>query len=622
MAGLDSIQKFDDGGEVDGGLEVAAPKSKTGPSVKGDVYLDPESTGKILKNMEAMVAERQGPLNQLLGGLKDASAWGSGGLEGPTRGLALRDAQKQKEQEDLLAAQNQMATYRAALAQQSQTQGSFMNALKGQTAAPQTGAAPAASGTPSSGIDPQLMTEIERLAANPATRNQAMAMYQKAITEGAGFRARAAAEHGDEIVEFPVNGENVKMTRSQAAQLARTNPTIASALGQQTPAATTTATQPSAAPAAGGVTNFGNMRPAGSSTGFQQFKSPEEGLAAMDQNLQAYGKKGINTLSGIISRWAPPSENDTQAYIKDVSQRLGIKDPNQPLDLNNPMVRQALGTAIALHEHGPQKIFATAQPSTPPITGSAQPAPSGAMGSTTAAALTQKRGEAGIDVQKAAQTDIAKKDAEKKAAYLTSLGDADDTYSELSTLLDSSKGKNKVFNLSGQGLTGPIASHIIPDQKGDTSPNDKLARTILRDEDQTDYKNAKQGAAVAQSKWAKSLVQGAGGRLTNADLNLGGIAKGVGPDTTYDSHMQNLAKQMEAARTIYYRGKAFKEWSDQNPNGTVAEFEQTPYFTVGAKIEAAKDVADRFKDVPESKFSHKDAKGNAYYIVNGKRYYL
>lgn len=102
--------------------------------------------------------------------------------------------------------------------------------------------------------------------------------------------------------------------------------------------------------------NFGNIRSQGASAGFQSFSTPEEGLSAIDQNLQAYGSKGINTLAGVISRWAPPNENDTQRLIKEAAGRLGI-DPNQPIDLNHPAVRQAVGTAIMYQEQGARGIF-------------------------------------------------------------------------------------------------------------------------------------------------------------------------------------------------------------------------------------------------------------------------
>lgn len=99
--------------------------------------------------------------------------------------------------------------------------------------------------------------------------------------------------------------------------------------------------------------NPGAMMPGGK---LAQYPDMQTGLQALDGNLASYGKQGVNTISGVISKWAPPNENDTQAYIKDVSQRLGIP-PNQKIDLSNPLQRQALSTAIALHENGPQGVF-------------------------------------------------------------------------------------------------------------------------------------------------------------------------------------------------------------------------------------------------------------------------
>ena len=101
--------------------------------------------------------------------------------------------------------------------------------------------------------------------------------------------------------------------------------------------------------------NPGNLRPGGN---FAQYPDMQTGLTALDNNLQSYGKQGINTVAGVISKWAPPNENDTNGYIQEVSQRLGIK-PNQPIDLSNPLVRQSISTAIALRENGPQGVFGT-----------------------------------------------------------------------------------------------------------------------------------------------------------------------------------------------------------------------------------------------------------------------
>lgn len=86
------------------------------------------------------------------------------------------------------------------------------------------------------------------------------------------------------------------------------------------------------------------------------FATPEAGWDALDSNLQDYGKKGVNTLSGVISKWAPPNENNTQAYISDASKWLGV-DPNQPIDLTDPTVRRYVGMALARHENGAGSIF-------------------------------------------------------------------------------------------------------------------------------------------------------------------------------------------------------------------------------------------------------------------------
>lgn len=107
--------------------------------------------------------------------------------------------------------------------------------------------------------------------------------------------------------------------------------------------------------------NPGAMMPGGKLASYPDMQT---GLAALDTNLQSYGKSGVNTIAGVIGKWAPPNENNTSAYIADVSQRLGIP-PNQKIDLSNPLQRQALSTAISLHENGPQGVFGGGQSGAP-----------------------------------------------------------------------------------------------------------------------------------------------------------------------------------------------------------------------------------------------------------------
>lgn len=73
-----------------------------------------------------------------------------------------------------------------------------------------------------------------------------------------------------------------------------------------------------------GVTYKGEVTPS-RDRAFKTFESAAWGYRAMFMLLHTYEvKHGITTLRGMISRWAPPSENDTESYIKAVAQRAGI----------------------------------------------------------------------------------------------------------------------------------------------------------------------------------------------------------------------------------------------------------------------------------------------------------
>lgn len=58
---------------------------------------------------------------------------------------------------------------------------------------------------------------------------------------------------------------------------------------------------------------------------FCQFKDAAHGLRAIVKILFTYRDKyGLNTIEGIIHRYAPPFENSTDNYIKRVCDSLGI----------------------------------------------------------------------------------------------------------------------------------------------------------------------------------------------------------------------------------------------------------------------------------------------------------
>ncbi|EMK0255615.1 structural protein [Salmonella enterica] len=87
---------------------------------------------------------------------------------------------------------------------------------------------------------------------------------------------------------------------------------------------------------------------------FCQFTAPEYGIRAMIVILRNYQRKhGLNTISGIISRWAPTNENNTQAYIASVTKATGAA-PDQRIDTGDSRFMMKLLQAIIRHENGVQ----------------------------------------------------------------------------------------------------------------------------------------------------------------------------------------------------------------------------------------------------------------------------
>jgi hypothetical protein len=129
---------------------------------------------------------------------------------------------------------------------------------------------------------------------------------------------------------------------------------------------------------------------------FEEFATPEAGIRALVRILAGYQQRhGLNTVAGIINRWAPSFENDTGTYAAHVAARLiptaisvdlwplaaaieaaakgadaparrgniqrsmklavGIGvTPDQPMDVTRPETMMSLVEAIIQHENGQQ----------------------------------------------------------------------------------------------------------------------------------------------------------------------------------------------------------------------------------------------------------------------------
>jgi hypothetical protein len=57
---------------------------------------------------------------------------------------------------------------------------------------------------------------------------------------------------------------------------------------------------------------------------FKTFSSMPYGYRAAFVTLTTYLSRGWNTIEKIISKWAPPTENDTEAYIANVEKWSGV----------------------------------------------------------------------------------------------------------------------------------------------------------------------------------------------------------------------------------------------------------------------------------------------------------
>ncbi|MBS9442267.1 structural protein [Photorhabdus heterorhabditis] len=87
---------------------------------------------------------------------------------------------------------------------------------------------------------------------------------------------------------------------------------------------------------------------------FCQFISPEYGIRAMIKVIRNYNRKyGINTVSGIISRWAPEIENNTAGYINRVCKDTDVTR-DQVVDVFNQAFMTKLIKAIITVENGSQ----------------------------------------------------------------------------------------------------------------------------------------------------------------------------------------------------------------------------------------------------------------------------
>ena len=112
-----------------------------------------------------------------------------------------------------------------------------------------------------------------------------------------------------------------------------------------------------------GNIEYGQFAIANGATGsdgrFAIFPTLEAGYTAQQKLLSGYGKKGIDTISGVVNRWAPSHENDSNAYAAYVAKRMGI-GVNEKINLQDPKIQAGLSKYMSRYEGMPESVIGAA----------------------------------------------------------------------------------------------------------------------------------------------------------------------------------------------------------------------------------------------------------------------
>lgn len=87
---------------------------------------------------------------------------------------------------------------------------------------------------------------------------------------------------------------------------------------------------------------------------FCTFIAPKWGVRAIARILITYrDKHNIDTIRGIVNRWAPPGENDTGSYVAHVCSIAGV-GPDEPVNVHLYRDCEPIVRGIVTHELGYQ----------------------------------------------------------------------------------------------------------------------------------------------------------------------------------------------------------------------------------------------------------------------------
>lgn len=90
---------------------------------------------------------------------------------------------------------------------------------------------------------------------------------------------------------------------------------------------------------------------------FCQFVAPEFGIRAALMLFRTYQRKyNKETVREIISRWAPPNENNTEAYVAAAAKSAGLT-PNSVVNFTDEATAIGFVKAVVAHENGKGQYY-------------------------------------------------------------------------------------------------------------------------------------------------------------------------------------------------------------------------------------------------------------------------
>jgi hypothetical protein len=610
-----------------GALPTAAPKVEapkpTGlgdfvsiPGPKGSkMMLDSTSSEAVLKQMQDFLDKRNDPMTQFNNRLANAQAYTIGDPAQAAAAIKGRQELNMQQAKDVQEMQLQLAQFKAAQQQQK---------IFNQRQAAELGGAgmpgTAGAGAGASSLPP----EIRRALSLARNQEEYTAIYNKYAEAVAQAEAAAGAKAKYDIVDvYDADGNKVQMTAANASKFINQNPGAqAVPVAAPAPAAPQAAPAP-AAPQAAPVSGFNAnvAKVLGREGGYKENDSngfpvnfginkkahPDVDVKNLTQQqaVDIYKREYWDEIGGDN---LPPATaavafdaavNHGQSYAKQLIEKTGgdpqkmlaqrmqdytdlaKRDPSQAKNLNGWLNRlKDVRASLEPGQVATQARPTQTQTQNAPIIQAPVVGGTGKGAGEVKQALSQKAGEANIEVQKTAEAkeqEEIRGAAGKREASLKTVAEPraiNDLRNSADNIIETAKKKPHIFGLGAKGdvySTIISASPTIPFLKGDTE--ETIANLTLSPKDMEDRRRVRTDASKLQADWAKEAF--AGSRMEQAFLKLAETAKGVSLSEPANVNIYNAYVIRNMADYLDQKRDAWEQYKRTTDNPKFEDFEES-----------------------------------------------